>query len=61
MNEYLKNSKGTIPFRAIFITAVISISVFAVAAWFTGYLTVRPMQESSHLHTEGDTTEFIAP
>jgi len=57
MNEYLKNSKGTIPFRAIFITAVISITVFAVAAWFTGYLTVRPMQESSHLHTEGDTTE----
>ena len=57
MNHYLKNTKGNVPVRAIFITAVISITVFAAAAYFGGYLMVRPMPDTSHLHAKGDTTE----
>jgi hypothetical protein len=38
----------------ILITAVISVSVFAAAAWFSGYLMVSPMNNSSHLHEKKD-------
>jgi len=57
MYKRLKNTRGAIPVRVIMITTVISISVFAAAAWFGGYLMVRPMQDSSHLHAKGDATE----
>ena len=57
MNPNSKNTKGAIPVRIIFITAVISISVFTAAAWFSGFLMIHPMQASSHMHEEGQTAE----
>jgi Cu(I)/Ag(I) efflux system membrane fusion protein/cobalt-zinc-cadmium efflux system membrane fusion protein len=57
MNHFLKYTRGAIPVRAILITAVISILLFAAGAWFSGYLMIHPMQDSSHLHTEKDSAE----
>jgi Cu(I)/Ag(I) efflux system membrane fusion protein/cobalt-zinc-cadmium efflux system membrane fusion protein len=57
MNQHINNTRGAIPVRVILITAVISVSVFAAAAYFSGYLMVRPMQDSAHLHSEQKTTD----
>ncbi len=56
MNKNLKNNKGALPVRVILITAVISISVFAAAAYLGGYLIVSPMKADSHRHEEAATT-----
>jgi hypothetical protein len=57
MTQYHKHMQGSVSLKTVFITAVISVSVFAAAAWFSGYLTVSPMINSSHLHEKEDTAE----
>ncbi len=57
MKHYKKEIQGSISIKAVLITAVISISVFAAAAYFTGYLVVSPMQEASLQQEPASATE----
>lgn len=57
MNKNLKKSKGAIPVRVILLTAVVSISVFAATAYFSGYLMVSPMKANTHGHGETPATD----
>ena len=57
MTNFSGNNNGAFPIRTILITALISISVFAAAAYYGGYLMTTPMEKTSNKTAFGDTKD----
>ena len=57
MNQKLKNHHTTFPFRAVILTAIITLVLFAGLSYYFGYLDPRPKDAMNTAGIAGDLEE----